>query len=148
MKRSYFKRKPTKPLKRTRLRVKGHSTTAQLKDQIQSTARKIVIIRDDGCLLKDDGRCTEILQCEHLITRSNTKTFADLRNLICLCTYHHLFYKKQHSRMYWDRVREKIGEQRWAWLKRVEEDRTPYKVDLKLELLALEQEYKKLCSTS
>jgi hypothetical protein len=42
------------PLKtKTRLRIKGISDTAELKDEIQCLVRDIVIIRDGGCLLRN-----------------------------------------------------------------------------------------------
>ena len=84
MKRSYFKKKIGKPLKRTRfqrelnkfkpldgkipmglpyrmkrtkLRVAGVSTTAQDKKEIQRLVREIVIKRDQGCVLRRLRNC-------------------------------------------------------------------------------------------
>jgi hypothetical protein len=154
MKGSYFKRKPKVPMKRTKLRVKGTSTTAQLKEAIQAKLREGVIKRDSGCILrhyKEAGSCggrrTDgelILQAEHLVTRSRTATFGDLRNIVCLCKYHHLFFKKQHSSLYWDLIRKHIGEERYAWFQRARDDSKTYKVDLKLTLIGLTQEVKEL----
>lgn len=154
MKRSYFKRKTTVPMKRTKLRVKGVSTTTQIKDEIQAKLREGVIKRDGGCILrhyKEAGNCGGrrndgelILQAEHLVTRSKTATFGDLKNCVCLCKYHHLFFKKQHSSLYWDLVRKHIGEERYAWFQRARDDSRTYKVDLKLTLIGLKQEVEKL----
>jgi hypothetical protein len=48
----YLQRKT--PLKtKTRLRIKGISETAELKDEIQCLVRDIVIIRDGGCILRN-----------------------------------------------------------------------------------------------
>lgn len=154
MKKTGFKFKPRKPLRRTPLRVVGHSTTAELKQEIQDTLRSIGLHRDGGCVLRtypeagpcggrrksDDGL---ILQWEHLITRSNTATFADTRNGIILCRNHHILFKPQHSSLYWNLIRRIIGEDRWKWMERARDDHMPHKVDLKLELIALKQELKK-----
>lgn len=129
-----------KPLRRTKLRLAGVSTTSELKRDIQAILRAIVIKRDGGCLLRGRGNCTEILQAEHLITRSNSATFGDTRNIACLCTYHHLFFKKQHPMLYWKYIQEKIGPKRWAWLQLALEDRSPHKMDWKLVKIALTQE--------
>lgn len=154
MKKTPFKRKITKPLKRTRLRVVGKSDTATLKKEIQAVLREIVIKRDGGCILRDypeTGKCGGyrndgklILQAEHLNSRSHTSTFADPRNVVCLCQRHHIYWKPQNSKRYWEIVEEQIGATRWEWLQRAMQDRRAYKVDLKLELLALKQELKKL----
>lgn len=100
MKRSWIK-KSSKPLKK-----RGTSETSVLKEKIQELERKIVIIRDGGCVLRtlqgksiqgvnipmcngyrNDGEM--ILQADHLITRSNSGTFADTRLIVCLCKGHH-----------------------------------------------------------
>lgn len=154
MKRTGFKRKATKPLKRTKLRLAGHSTTADLKKEIQALLRQIVIKRDEGCILRNypsTGQCGGyrkdgelILQAEHLHTRSNAASFSDSRLVVCLCSRHHIFYKPQHADEYYQVVRKHIGTIRSLLLDRVQQDYSPHKVDLKMELIALKQEFKKL----
>lgn len=139
MKRTPFKRS-TKPLRRTKLRLVGQSDSAKLKRDIQALVRAIVIKRDGGCILRGHGQCTEVLQGEHLITRANAGTYGDTRNIVCLCTYHHIFFKPQYSQLYWELIEKKLGPVRWAWYLRARDDRTAQKVDLKLEKLALTQE--------
>lgn len=139
-------------MKRTPLKRKSKSDSAKLKDEIQATIRELVIRRDGGCIFRnriDVGPCglyntvgELVLQAEHLVTRSRAKYFADPRNVVCLCGYHHLFFKPQHSVRYWKAVENEIGEDRWKWLQLALEDHTAHKVDLKLELLALKQELK------
>jgi hypothetical protein len=160
LKRTAFKRSTT-PMKRTKLRVAGVSTTADLKKEIQDMLRKIVILRDGGCILRNhsheitnqyrecggfrkDGGL--ILQAEHLHTRSNAASFSDSRLVICICKRHHIYYKPQHADEYYRIVKNHIGKERTQLLERVQNDHRPYKVDLKIELIALEQEYKKLSS--
>lgn len=100
MKRSGFKFKPRKPLKRSLLRIKGVSDTATTKQDIQDLVRAIVIERDGGCILREvygvppcngyrkrDGAL--ILQADHLITRANSATYADPRLIVCVCKGHH-----------------------------------------------------------
>lgn len=157
MKRSYFKRKPTTPLKRTKLRVAGVSDSATLKREIQSLLREIVIIRDGGCVLRDSphaGNCGGyskadqiILQGEHLVTRSNSASFADTRNIVCICRYHHITWKPQHSQLYWDLIEGIIGPTRWDYIRAVQRDASSHrahKVDLKMEKIALMQELTEL----
>lgn len=149
MKRSGFKPKPRKPMKRTRLKVKGHSSTTEIKDEIQAEARKHVIKRDGGCILRhypQTGSCGGyrkdgqlILQAEHLHTRSNSASFADVRLIVCLCQRHHIYYKPQHADEYYTIVKKHIGKERTALLKRVQQDFRPHKMDWKLELLVLKQ---------
>lgn len=154
---SSFKKKPTTPLKRTKLRVAGQSEPAQLKRDIQSVLRKIVIARDKGCFLRHyENRITPqyrecggyrkdgelILQAEHLHTRSNAASFSDSRLVVCCCQRHHIFYKAQHSAEYNKLAREYIGVECAKLWDRVAEDHRPHKVDLKLELLALNKELK------
>ncbi len=153
LKRSYFKRKPTVPMKRTKLRVVGHSSSSELKAEIQALLRKSAIKRDKTCVLADypeTGACGShtksgnlILQAEHLNSRSNTATFGDMRNIVLLCQRHHIYWKPQNSELYWKLIKEIIGKERWAWYQRAKEDRRAYKIDLQLVKLGLEQDLKK-----
>ena len=136
------------------LRIVGHETTKQLKEDIQALIRNIVIIRDGGCILRhypEAGRCGGfrkdgqlILQAEHLITRSNSATYGDTRNIVCLCVYHHKFFKPQRSRIYWDLVEKHVGPKIWSWIKLMEADKKAYKVDWKLTKFALENELREI----
>lgn len=167
MRRSGFKRKvydpknPTKglkrdskPLKRSKLRLVGKSSSTDLKKEIQALLREIGIIRDGGCVLRHypvSGKCggyrndgNLILQAEHLNSRSNTATFGDMRNIVILCQRHHIYFKPQSSSIYWELIERHIGKERWEWFKRARDDKRHYKVDLLLIKLALEQDLKKL----
>lgn len=147
------------PLKRSKLRVVGHSTTTELKDEIQSVLRQICLLRDKVCVLshykneinpqyrecggwKKDG--TLIYQAEHLLSRERAVGFTDISLIVLLCLRHHFYYKKQYPDEYYRIVRRYIGKENSNLLTRVQEDFTPYKTDLKLELIALKQELKKL----
>lgn len=86
-------------MKKVRLRVAGTSDTATIKREIQMALRKIVIARDGGCVLRTvygvppcNGYTKEgelILQADHLIKRSNSATYADVRLVVCVCKGHH-----------------------------------------------------------
>lgn len=127
-------------MKRTRLKRKSKSDTAQCKDRIQKLLREHVIQRDGGCVLRhyeEAGACggyrndgVLILQAEHLITRSNSGSYGEMGNIVCLCKRHHGFWKPQHSRLYWELIERHIGEERWTWLKRVEADKRPHRFTL------------------
>jgi hypothetical protein len=120
------------------LQAKTSSDSGTIKENIQALLRQIAIKRDGGCVLRnysDAGACGGygsksgklILQAEHLVTRANSISFGDMRNIVCLCQHHHGHFKPQHSRLYWDLIREHIGEECWAWIKRVEADKKPYR---------------------
>lgn len=153
MKRTALKRSQ-KPMKRTRLRFRGVSDASVLKEQIQATLREIVIKRDGGCWLRNypqSGACGGhrgdgelILQAEHLHTRSNAASFSDPRLVVCICQRHHIYWKPQYSALYNELAEDFIGPERTKLWKKVREDYTSHKVDLKLELIALQSELKKL----
>lgn len=170
LKRSYFKQKPRKPLKRTslkrgtsqlkrtRLNVAGHSTTAQDREEIQRLVRVIVTMRDGGCVLRKH-RCgveayvqdeivisDSIIQADHLVTRSNSASYADTRLIVCLCGPCHS-WKHWHEKEYDALVRSILPVERLKLWDRVEEARQAHqthKADWKLEITALKQEYAKI----
>lgn len=130
-------------MRRTPLRRQGKSPLAIIKRRIQALLRELVTLRDGGCVLRrygEAGMCSGPLQAEHLISRTNSKTFADPRNIVCLCQRHHIFWKPQNSRRYWELIEQVLGPIRWGWMKLAEMDKTPYRVDWALEELALRQE--------
>lgn len=142
MKRSGFQIKPRPPLKRTilkahktpqkrrKLRKQGKGKASTIKRRIQALLRMAVIQRDGGCILRVVlGGCNDTIQCEHLITRSNSNTFADLRNCVALCQYHHIFWKPSNGRLYWELIEQHLGTDGWEWLKTQEKNKTPYKIN-------------------
>lgn len=154
-------KRSTKPLRRTKIRVVGKSDASELKREIQALLREGVMIRDGGCFLRFfDEEITPqyrscgptkangdmVLQAEHLHSRSNMSSFADLRLVVCCCQRHHIFYKPQHSAEYNSFARKFIGPERAKLWDRVAADHRPYKVDLKLAKIALEQDIARLKS--
>jgi len=92
MKRAAALSRKTPLRSKTRIRVAGHSDTAEIKERIQALLRAIVIARDGGCILRNVRHCNGlpgipgiVLQADHLITRANSATFADTRLLVCVC---------------------------------------------------------------
>ena len=74
-------------MRKTFLKTKGTSEISQLKREIQRLLREIVIKRDGGCILRNIRHCggvlgEAILQADHLISRSNSATFADHRLVV------------------------------------------------------------------
>ncbi len=152
MKRSGFLKR------RTPLASKGKSDTAKLKNEIQSLVRELVIARDGGCILRhstDVSGCngftkTEprrlILQADHLITRSNSATYADTRLIVCVCQGHH-GWKKWHQKEYETVVRELLSPDRVALWDRCEQEswrpRRTGAYDWRLTIAALKQELRK-----
>ena len=81
-------------MKRTLLAQKGTSDTSLIKQDIQDTVRGIVIIRDGGCIARDESwhTCSGyrndgelILQADHLLTRANSATYINTRLIVCIC---------------------------------------------------------------
>lgn len=144
-------------MKRSPLRKKSKNPTAECKDRIQKLLRELVILRDGGCVLRhfpEAGRCggyrkdgEQILQAEHLNSRQYSVSYADPRNIVCLCLSHHSFFKQKNGALYWKLIEKIIGGKRWDWLQRVIEDRKSHHFGLwdweKAEL-ALKQEIEKL----
>lgn len=147
-------------LRRTNIRSVGISSRSEMRAEIQALLRAIVILRDGGCFLrryshKMNGgqylRCGGhrkdgdfILQAEHLESRSNASSFSDSRLVVCICQRHHIYYKPQHSAEYNELAGLFIGSSRKKLWDAVRKDRSPHKVDLKLERLVLIGELKKL----
>lgn len=123
------------------LRREGKSDSAVAKREIQDLLREYVILRDGGCFLRNyyevAGRCGGwrndgelILQADHLNSRAHSVSYADTRNVLCLCRHHHGNWKKENPGPYMMLARryvvENFGEAHWAWVERVMLDRKPY----------------------
>lgn len=166
MKKSWIKR-GTSQMKRTKLKARGTSETSVIKEKIQAILREIVIIRDGGCIFRDcllspifyglpqcngyrkDGEL--ILQADHLITRSNSATYADTRLVVCVCKGHHGWKSvgsNLHKAQYDEVVKMLLSKERVElWEKCERESWRPTRTgvyDWKLALVALEQELNKL----
>ena len=139
-------------MKRGKLRIKGVSDTATVKQEIQDTVRAIVILRDGGCILRNVRPVHgEVLQADHLITRANSATYADTRLIVCVCINCH-GWKHWHEREYNALVRTLIGKDRVKLWDKCEQDswrvvRTGV-YDWQLTLVALKQELKKLSTVA
>ncbi len=165
MKRTGFKQKLTVPMKRSRLRVAGVSSTAQDKKEIQRLVRLIVTHRDGGCILRNLRHCggeatveyvyeqvalvpkifsNNIIQADHLVTRANSATYADTRLIVCLCKGCHM-WKKYHEAEYNKLVRTQLPNDRKLLWDKCEEQRHAHKtkkMDWKLEIINLKNELK------
>ena len=163
MKRTPFKIKPRKPLKRTKLNYRGTSDTSVLKERIQELIRAVVILRDDGCIFKKEKGhvCTGyandghlILQADHLLPRNNSETYADSRLVVCVCKGIH-GWKSVGSNLrkeeYDRRVKKLISKERVELWKKCEKNRfNSYKMgasDWKLEIINLESELQDLSNS-
>lgn len=143
----------TKQMKRTKLRVKGHSTTAELKKDIQALLRQIVIKRDGKCQRCGVEYGTEgvVFQCDHLISRSNSATYADSRLCVLVCKPCHAWKslgsnlrKKEYDQL----MRSRLPRERVALWETCEERsweaRRTGAFDWKLAKIVLEQELSKM----
>lgn len=116
---------------RSQLAKVGKSDTAKCKERIQALLRELAIRRDKGCVLapfqEEAGMCSGVLQGEHLVTRANSISYGDMRNVVCLCMRHHIHWKPKHSLLYWDLIEHVIGVKRMDWVRAVEKDRRPHR---------------------
>lgn len=115
---------------RSTLRNSGKSEVSQCKKRIQALLRQNAIKRDQGCVLRhytdllppEYTGCDDVLQAEHLHTRGSSGSFGDMRNIVCLCRRHHIFFKPQHSQLYWEIIEKHVGPEIWAYYKRIRDD--------------------------
>lgn len=157
MKRSYLKRKtPLRPKAKRRVKVAGHESVKDLKNEIQALLRQIVMKRDKKCILhgikchREVGMEGVVWQAEHLIERSNSATYADSRLVVLVCKNCHgwkHFTKSNHDQ-YDEWVKTKLSKERVdLWEACVKDKWRPTAArsyDWKLHIVALEQELLKL----
>lgn len=137
-------------MKRSPLRKLGKSKVSTVKRRIQALLRQNAIKRDKRCVLAEFrgivGECNEILQAEHLLTRERSVGFGNMKNIVLLCQYHHIFWKPKNSRLYWELIEKIISPERWKWLKLAEADRTPQRMNLS-DWLLIEKDLQNQLST-
>lgn len=128
-------------MKKTRLNKKSKAPVPLCKDRIQKLIRELAIRRDGGCVLRhyaEAGQCGGygkvsgelILQGEHLNTRERNISFADMRNIVCLCLRHHGYFKPQESKLYWELIERHLDKKTWEWYQRVKADGKTYHMTL------------------
>jgi len=146
-------------MKRTRLKRKSQTATALLKDDIQAWVRLICAKRDGGCVLRhlrhcggdcevvDDEIISEtVIQADHLLTRSNSATYADTRLIVCLCKPCHA-WKHWNEKEYNNLVKKVLSKKRIRLWEKCLQDLYAHKtkkMDWTMELLALKREYARL----
>ncbi len=138
-------------MKKTRLRKKSKSEVALLKEEIQHWLRACAILRDKTCVLRKIRNCyNEVYQFDHLIERSNSATYADLRLGVLLCKGCHGWkhFKKSNHDQYNELIKSILPKDRVELWEKCEKDswkpKSTRAYDWKLQLIALKQEYKKL----
>jgi len=157
MKRGGFLPRRTPLRSHTKLRVVGHSEVSEIKQRIQDLLRAIVIIRDGGCFLRELRHCNGlpgipgvVLQADHLITRANSATFADLRLVVCVCRSCHAWKSlggNLRKAQYDARIKTLLSPERVALWEACEADSwrptRKYGTDWRLAELALQSELAK-----
>lgn len=139
-----------------KVKVAGHPTVKDLKQEIQDTLRAIVMLRDKQCILYGQ-RCYNkigvegiVWQAEHLVERSHSATYADTRLVVLVCKNCHGWkhFKKSNHDEYDEWVKMKFSKERVAHWERCVANKwrpTPTgSYDWKLSLVALKQELKAL----
>ena len=143
-------------MKRSKLRSNGKTPSALAKKAIQGLLREYVILRDGGCFLRNyygvAGRCGGwrndgglILQADHINSRQYSVSYADTRNVLCVCRAHHGSWKPKNPGTYMllakEYVTENFGAEQWTWIEKVMVDRKIYPMsawDWQKCILALE----------
>lgn len=146
-------------MRKTRLKVVGDNDTAVLKKEIQYLVREIVILRDKGCIFKQEQGhiCSGygsksgqlVLQADHLLSRANSATFADTRLIVCVCKGIHGWKSVGNNLRkaeYDERIKKLLPKANVILWERCEQDmraHKTYKSDWRMEILALQKELKK-----
>ena len=114
--------------KKSKLRKWGTTPINKVKQRIQKLLTQAVRVRDKGCIFKDKGfgACNGFTAADHIITRQRTLLYADLRNCVCVCTYHHIWWKPSNPTLYTEIVRKKIGEEIYKELHELAKKTTQY----------------------
>lgn len=161
MKRTPFKSRGKPLAKRARLprgarlAHEGKSDASITKKRIQALLRAIVMYRDGGtCILQKYRHCNDpVKQCDHLITRGNSATYADTRLCVLVCRSCHAWKSLGSNRnkaQYDALVRTLLSKDRVDLWDRCEKDSwqpvRKYVSDWKMAELVLQQELKKLTS--
>lgn len=138
------------PLKRyAKLNIEGKSETKTLKKEIQRLLREIVIRRDGRCTRCGIAYPTQgvVFQCDHLISRSNSATYADARLCVLLCRQCHAWKSLGNNlrKAEYDAfIKTRISPERVALWARCEADALRPKrtgaTDWRLAIIVLEQE--------
>lgn len=108
-------------MRRTPLNRVGKSEVSRTKQRIQKLLTKIVRVRDGGCafrLYPETGACSGYTAADHIISRQYAATYADTRNVVCLCNRHHIYWKPQHPTEYTNILQEYLDGETWNWLVR------------------------------
>lgn len=130
--------------------MRGTSETSVLKENIQELLREIVMKRDNGCVLRQVRHCggeldTEgvVIQCDHLLTRANSATYADSRLVVCLCVICH-GWKHFHKKEYDEVVKTVLSKKTIKLWDECEKDSwnatRKYSADWKVHIIQLKQE--------
>lgn len=144
--------------RKTKIKVVGDNDTATLKQEIQNLVREIVIKRDGGCIFRNEQGhiCTGyakdghlVLQADHLISRSNSATYADTRLVVCVCKGIHGWKsvgENLRKAQYDERIKKILPTEIVALWERCEKDSwRPYRTstqDWRIHIVALQQELK------
>ena len=91
-----------------RRRSKPKTLRAKYERILEKLQREIVIKRDGGCVLRGvyQHTCDDVLQADHLISRSKKSIFFNLKNLNCVCrTVNSVKGKHWHG---WEKIQREL----------------------------------------
>ena len=120
-------------LKKSWLKKLGSSDVSKCKQRIQKLLTAIVRAKDGGCIFRNypqTGACSGYTAADHIISRQFSATYGDTRNVICLCTRHHIYWKPQNPTLYVEIVKDYLGAKTWDWIERAQRDRKTYSFQL------------------
>ena len=69
---------------------------------------------------KDKIRCSQVLQCAHIIGRANLRLRWDFLNALCICSGHHVWYT--HEPEAWRNIVKKEFPENWEYVNKNRND--------------------------
>jgi hypothetical protein len=115
------------PLKRSPLKRTPVSPLKKAKKKADLAFAKYIRDRDGKCMLAglDNVRCSEQLQCMHLITRGIYALRFDEVNAMAGCSGHHIYYTMRPSD--WELLLQTHFFDRWEYIQEHRNDESHYK---------------------
>ncbi len=80
-------------------------TVKKCKGRIQKLLHDIVVIRDKDCVFRGMYRqCSGPLSADHIVSRTHSRTYGMSKNVIGVCSGHHIWWKPTNPTLYTNRI--------------------------------------------
>lgn len=88
-------------------------TVKKAKKRIQALLCRFVRAKYGLCLLRRYSECAGVLQADHIVGRTASRTYWLPENVVCLCWSHHFYWKKSNPGYWADEVKTLITMAAW-----------------------------------